>query len=235
MFVNEKVPELKDDFLIRQIKMISELYEAEIFLNEKILNIKNIQTKNFVLLDKDWLDQWKIIVDYEQIKNKCNNTENINEIKDEISKLFIKLKTEQRLEELGKMDCSKFQRNNYYANSRHNHLDKLGNYLPVLDSQCNYFSYYIQWRITVQADILEGKIYIHDYSISKKDKEKKLILLYQANNDFKRGAIILENNAKIKNVIKELKNIKIEELLNNKELEKEILNKVNINKIEDEK
>ena len=41
-FVNEKVPELKDDFLIRQIKMISELYEAEIFLNEKILNIKNI-------------------------------------------------------------------------------------------------------------------------------------------------------------------------------------------------
>ena len=110
MFVNEKVTELKDDFIMKQIKMISELYEAEIFLNEKILNTKNIQTKNFVLLDEDWLDQWKITVDYEQIKDKCKNTENINEIKDEISKLFITLKTKQQLEELGKMDCSKFKK-----------------------------------------------------------------------------------------------------------------------------
>ena len=31
LFVNEKAPELKDDFIIKQIKMISELYEAEIF------------------------------------------------------------------------------------------------------------------------------------------------------------------------------------------------------------
>ena len=212
LFINEKLPELKDDFIIKQIKMISELYEAEIFLNEKILNTKNIQTKNFVLLDEDWLDEWKIIVDYEQIKDRCKNAENINEIKDEISKLFITLKTKQRLEELGKMDCSKFKKIDNFENSSNFHLDELGNYAPVLDFQCNYFSSYIQGRMTVKADILDGKIYIHD-SISKKDKEKKLILLCHEDYYFKRYAIILEKNTKIQNVIKELKDINIEELL----------------------
>ena len=215
--------------------MISELYDAEIFLNQ-ILNTKNIQTKNFVLLDKEWLNKWKILVDYDQIKNKCKNTENINTLKDEISKLFIRLKTKQRLEELGKIDCSKFKRNNNSENSRQIHLDELGNYMLILDFGCIYFSSYIQGRITVRADILDGRIYIYDF-ISKKDKYKKLILLYNynENNDFKKYAIILEKNANIQNVIKELKNKKIDELLINKELAKEIFNKVNIKAIEDEK
>ena len=32
--------EIGDDFIIRHLKMISELYEGEIFLNDKILSTK---------------------------------------------------------------------------------------------------------------------------------------------------------------------------------------------------
>ena len=40
MSVNNQNSELKDDFIIKHIKMISELYDAETFLHEKIINNK---------------------------------------------------------------------------------------------------------------------------------------------------------------------------------------------------
>ena len=44
---NIKLPELKDDFIIKQIKMISEFYDAEIFLNQKFFLLK-IYKQNFL-------------------------------------------------------------------------------------------------------------------------------------------------------------------------------------------
>lgn len=53
--------ELDDDFIIRCLQMISEIYEGEIFLNDKILIKKLKKTESFVLLDKEWLENWNNI------------------------------------------------------------------------------------------------------------------------------------------------------------------------------
>ena len=106
--------ELKDDFIIKHIKMIGELYEGEKFLNEKILGNKIQQKKeNFVLFDKEWLEKWKTIVDYEILKEKCikcKKDEDIKKMINEVRELFIKNNTKQNLEELGKMDGSKLKK-----------------------------------------------------------------------------------------------------------------------------
>ena len=66
MSIPQKSSELRHDFVEKQIKMISEIYEEEIFLNKIISNNNIILKQNFVLFEKEWLDSWKKIVNYEE-------------------------------------------------------------------------------------------------------------------------------------------------------------------------
>ena len=102
-----------DNFIIKQIKMIKELYEGEKFLNDKILTKKTVVNENFVLFDKEWLENWKRIVCYEILKEKCikcNDDKQINNIIGEVRDLFIKYNTEQNFNALDKMKTSKLKK-----------------------------------------------------------------------------------------------------------------------------
>ena len=230
---SQKNPELKDDSVIKQIKMISELYDEEIFLNEIISNNKIIKKQNFILFEKEWLNNWKVIVNYEEIKDKCKNAKNIELIKNEIRDLFIKLNTKQKSEELGNMDCSKLKKKNF---NNKIYLNESSNFNPIIDYHITSFTNYIRGPITVRGEILNGKIYINDF-IYGKDKEKRIILLCRKNGrneEFMKYLITLETKANVNDMIKEFNNINIDELLNKKEYKEEIFNKNKIINIENE-
>ena len=231
MSLQQKNQELKDNFVIRQIKMISELYEEEIYLNQIISNNNIIKKETFVLFVKEWLDSWKKIVNYEELKDKCKKAKNLEQIKDEIKDLFIKQNTKQKIDELGNMDCSKLKK----ANIKNKiYLNELSHFIPILDYQITSFSKYIQGRLTIRGEILNGKIYINDY-IYGKDKEKRILLLSKENEEYKKYIITLEQKANINNMIKELKNLNIEDLLKRKEINEEIFYKNKIKNIENVK
>ena len=212
---NEKKTELNEEYIIENIKRINELYSAETFLNEKILNTNISKNEIFVLFNKNWLIKWKNIVGFEDLKIKCKNCETKGKISQElindIFSLFKENNTKEKLDDLGEMDCSQLQK-------------KIGNlvlinekseFIPILSHQCTYFVKSIKKQITVNAQISNGVIYIHD-PIPEKNKEKKLILLYkQSENDqdFIKPIITLEPKIKIQDVVKKLKTKKIDEIL----------------------
>ena len=212
--------EINDEFIKEKIKMIKELYGGEIFLDEKILKTNISKYDNFVLFDKEWLTKWKIIVDYENLKVKCKNCEIYEisqELIDEVRSLFIKNDTKKKLDDLGEMDCSKLQKK--IGNKILINVDS--NFIPILSHHCTYFIKYIKKNIyiTINAQISNGVIYIHDL-FPEKNKEQKLILLYKDLKDsqeFIKSIITLEPNVKIQEVVKKLKTKKIDEILNQHE------------------
>ena len=214
---NNQDSEIKDDFIIKHIKMIKELYEAETFLDEKILSTGINKKENFVLFDKDWLIKWKNIVGFEKLKDKCKSCNTDAEIKNiinEVRNIFIELDTPQKLKELGDMDASKLKKDN-----KKNTINEESNFVPILSHKCAYFSNSIKGKFTINSEISKGVIFIHDL-FPDKNKEQKLILLYKEagkNQDFIRPVITLDPKAKIQNVVKELKNKPINEILNKKE------------------
>ena len=214
---NNQDSEIKDDFIIKHIKMIKELYEAETFLDEKILSTGINKKENFVLFDKDWLTKWKNIVGFEKLKDKCKSCNTDAEIKNlinEVRNIFIELDTPQKLKELGDMDASKLKKDN-----KKNTINEESNFVPILSHKCAYFSNSIKGKFTINSEISKGVIFIHDL-FPDKNKEQKLILLYKEagkNQDFIRPVITLDPKAKIQNVVKELKNKPINEILNKKE------------------
>jgi ubiquitin C-terminal hydrolase len=217
MSINNQVSEIKDDFIIKHIKMIKELYEAETFLDEKILSTGINKKENFVLFDKDWLTKWKNIVGFEKLKDKCKScntdAEKINLI-NEVRNIFIELDTPQKLKELGDMDTSKL-----IKDKKKSTINEESNFVPILSHKCAYFSNSIKGKFTINSEISKGVIFIHDL-FPDKNKEQKLILLYKEagkNQDFIRPVITLDPKAKIQNVVKELKNKPINEILNKKE------------------
>ena len=225
MSVNDKSEKPDDNFVIKHIKMISELYDAETFLNEKMINNQLKAKRLLALFDKDWLEQWKKIVGYEELKNKCKNAKNESSIKDEVLELFIKLDTKKKLEELGKMKCSKLKRPSTAKKSKQMVLDEKSDFIPILDDKCSYFSGSIDGKITVNAELSNGIIFFSN-PVIEKNVDKKLILLYKENeksNEFKRPIITLDSKEKTDDVIKKLKNKTIEEIINNKEYKIEIV------------
>ena len=153
--------------------MISEIYEEEIFLNKIISNNNIIQKQNFVLFEKEWLDSWKKIVNYEELKDKCKKGKNIEKMKNEIYNLFMKQNTQQKFEELSNMDCSKLKKRNIKNKI---YLNELADFIPIIDYQLTSFTKYIKGRITIKGEILNGKVYINDFTYEK-DKEKRIFLL----------------------------------------------------------
>ncbi len=219
MAINEKKTELNEEFVIENIKRIKELYGAETLLDEKILK-KNISKQDsFVLFDKEWLRKWKNIVGYENLKDKCKNCDINGKISqgliDEIFSLFKENNTKEKLDELGEMDCSQFQKkkgNNVLINEE-------SDFVPILSHQCAYFSNLIKKKTTINAQIANGVIYIHDL-FPEKNKEQKLILFYkdpENGQEFRKPIITLEPNVKIQEVVRKLKTKKIDEILNQHE------------------
>lgn len=233
MSIEEKNKEFNDEFWIKRIiKMISELYNAEINLNNLLKN-KNKKRENFILFDKKWLEKWKSLVAYDELKDKCKNLENIEEIKNEINELFIQLNTKKRLEELGPMSSIKLikKKSNIFDKT---HLNEIGNFIPIINTVDLYFTNYIKEKIGVNGVIFNGRMYIYD-PIPEKSKEKKIIILFkenEENKEFKKYIIYLEQNANINNAINELNSIKNEELLNENFLKNRTFNTAKIIKIE---
>ena len=220
---NNKDSELNDEFINKNIKMISELYEAENFLNNKVLGNKLKKTESFVIFDKVWLEKWKVIVSYEELKEKCikcKSDEDKKKLIGEMRELFIKLNTKQKLDELGTMDCTNLQK----TIGKNKFINEESNFLPVLAHQCAYFMKSINSPITINSEISNGIIYIQN-PFPEKNKEQKLILLNknENSNDFIRHVITLEPNVKVKDVVKELKKKNINEIMNQKEFKLELI------------
>ena len=130
--------ELSDDFIKTNFNMIRELYENEIFLYDRILNNKLKKSQNIILFDKDWLEKWKNLVGFENLKEKCNKCkidEDIGQIMNEVRSLFIKLNTKEKLNDLGKMDSSKLFR----ISGKKRLINEESNFVPLLSNQCIYF------------------------------------------------------------------------------------------------
>ena len=235
MSTNGKDSELNDDFIKRQINMIKDLYEGEKFLNN-ILNSKNKRKENFILFDKDWLEQWKNIISYENLKEKCakcKTTEAINIQIKEVKDLFIQLNTKQKLDELGKMESSKLKK----TFGKKQLINEESNFIPVLAIYCTYFTHSINGQITINSEISKSIIYTYE-PFPEKNQEQKLILLYkeeEQNKDFIKSIITLEAKANIKNVIKDLSTKTIDEILKIKELNIKNINPTNPIKTQENK
>ena len=218
MSKNNKDFSLSDEFIKKHINMIKELYEGEIFLDSEVLNSKNKTKSNFVLFDKEWLEKWKTIVGYETLKEKCikcKTEADVNSLINEVRNLFIQLNTQQKLDELGKMESSKLKK----ISSKKSYLNEESNFVPKLAFNSMFFTKSINGMITINSEISKGIIYIYE-PFPEKNKEQKLILLYKGNDqnkDFKKSIITLPQDANIKNVIKDLTKKNIEEILNQKE------------------
>ena len=237
------ISKTKNNFILKQIRMISELFEAEEFFNTmNILSRKTIQNQYFILFNKEWLENWKIIVDYEKIKDKYIKTQKINDLKNEIYNVFINLNIKEKLEELDKMDCSNYKKDNLFEIFNLAHLRELYNLIPITNALGFNFSNYIKDKVIVNGNMLNGKIYINE-PLSKENKDtqqinKKIMLLIKENEknyEYKKYIITLEKDANINIIIKMLKNINIEEFINIKQSEEgnEIFKKAKIIKIED--
>ena len=218
MSKNNKDFSLSDEFIKKHINMIKELYEGEIFLDNEVLNSKNKTKSNFVLFDKEWLEKWKTIVGYETLKEKCikcKTEADVNSLINEVRNLFIQLNTQQKLDELGKMESSKLKK----ISSKKSYLNEESNFVPKLAFNSMFFTKSINGMITINSEISKGVIYIYE-PFPEKNKEQKLILLYKGNDqnkDFKKSIITLPKDVNIKNVIKDLSKKNIEEILNQKE------------------
>ena len=212
---NEKNSEINDEYVKLYIKRIKDLYESEIFLNEKILNKGVYKKESFVLFDKDWLEKWKNIVDYETLKLKCKNFDEkkSKDLIEEVRSLIIENNIKEKLEKLGKMDLSSFQRK---IGKNKILINEKSNFIPILSIHSAYFTNSMISQITINSEISNGIIYIYD-QFPEKDKERKLILLYrnpENEQEFIKPVITLEPKANIQNVLKELKKKKIDEILN---------------------
>ena len=212
---NEKNSEINDDYVKLYIKRIKDLYESEFFLNEKILNKGVYKKESFVLFDKDWLEKWKNIVDYETLKLKCKNFDEkkSKDLIEEVRSLIIENNIKEKLEKLGKMDLSSFQRK---IGKNKILINEKSNFIPILSIHSAYFTNSMISQITINSEISNGIIYIYD-QFPEKDKERKLILLYrnpENEQEFIKPVITLEPKANIQNVVKELKKKKIDEILN---------------------
>ena len=197
---------------------------------EKKLNSNKADT--FILFDKRWLDNLKKIVGYEELKEECSRYECSGykfeeKIINKAKNIFLKLNTNQKLKELGKMDCTyimKYSKHKLIINEK-------SNFIMILSNFCTYFIPAINNIFTVTGGISNGIIYIHELFREIGKEKIKIILLFKKviKNEFIRYLIIHEPNINIKNVIKLLKRKNIEEFFDNqKEFKIEMIKPISI-------
>ena len=226
---------LNDNFIKKHINMIKDLYESEKFLDDKALNAQIKRSENFVLFDKDWLDNWKSIVGFDILKEKCfqcKSEKNIGKLITEVRDSFIQLNTKEKLEQLGKMDSSKLK----VFSGKKQLINEESKFVPVLALHSAYFSSYIDGQITINSEISKGIIYINE-PFPEKNKEQKLILLYKENaqsKDFTKAIITFDAKTNLKNVIKDLTQKSIDEIKKQKELNIKFVNPIGIKENKEE-
>ena len=156
-----------DEFIYLHIKRINELYKGEIIL-DNILNSKMEIKQKFVVFDKRWIDDWKSIVGYEIFREKYKNFTSINKNEiNEVRDFFIKFNVKQKLEELGTMDTSNFL---IKYPDKYKFINEKSDFILVLAQQCTLFLQTIKVCITINSQILNGKIFIDNSQKIKKGK-----------------------------------------------------------------
>ena len=87
MSTDNKIDKELERFLNHQINIISEFYEGEEMFDK---NLKLNTQCQINILNKEWIEKWKEIVGYEEIKEKCkkfNNNQNNKKLKNEINSI----------------------------------------------------------------------------------------------------------------------------------------------------
>ena len=221
------------EFFDHQIKLISDFFEGEDEF-DKNLKEKHNHTSQLNILNKEWIEKWKEIVGYEQIKEKCkkyNDSKNNNKLKNELYDFFIKNNTKKKLEELGKMDFQNFKNDANVENGNNILFNETVNFIPIPSYHCAYLKKYIE-DIKVSGTFIKGKCFLYNDEINDKNKikkekikDKKVLILEKKEgnnkNEFNAVMITLDEKEDIKKFINNVKEKKFEDLLNNKNLKVE--------------
>ena len=153
---NENKSYIKDKelerFLEDQIRLIREYYELEKMFDEYLGDMLNQPTQIYIL-NKEWIKKWKEIIGYEQIKEKCKkylNNQYDDNLKNEIYDFLIKNNSKEKMEKLGKMNFSNFNKGKTYIENGNKILfNETMNFIPMPLCFCNYMKNYIKDNIRV--------------------------------------------------------------------------------------
>jgi len=87
MSTYNKIDKELERFLDHQINIISEFFEGEEEFDKKLREKISFANYQINILNKEWIQKWKEIVGYEQIKEKCkkcNISKQNEKLKDEL-------------------------------------------------------------------------------------------------------------------------------------------------------
>ena len=136
------------------------------------------------------------------------------------------MNTKQKLEELGEMDTTKLMKYSICNKL----INEKSDFIPILSNYSVYFSRIIKNSLTISGQISNKKIFIDNIYINKKllnlkNIERKLIILYKeyGKKEYNRILINIELKENIKKIINELKNKKIEDIMNLKKYKMDII------------
>ena len=92
--------------------MINEYFQWEKDIKNWIENNLTKRNLQFIIIDKNWVEKWKEIIEYNKIKDKCQSfVENPNlELKNEIKEILFHSSAMEKLYHLGKMNSSKIKK-----------------------------------------------------------------------------------------------------------------------------
>jgi hypothetical protein len=248
MSTENKIDKELLQFLDRQINIISDFFEGEEQF-DKNLKEKINTTCQINILNKEWIEKWKEIVGYEEIKKnckKCNNNNNKNKNNDNLKKelydFLINNNAKKKLEELGKMDFQNYKKDSNIENGNNILFNEAINFIPMSALYCSYLNKYIE-DITVSGSFVKGKCFLYN-EINNKDKNKKdkiknkkvLILekkIGNKNDEFNALMVTLGENEDIKKFIDSVKYKTFEELMSDKNLKavKREISQNQVNKI----
>ena len=234
MTTYNKIDKELERFLLHQINIISDFFEGEEDFDKK--SRENISFTNYQIniLNKEWIQKWKEIVGYEQIKEKCkrcNNSRQNEKLKDELYEFLIKNDVKKKFEELGKMSFPNIKTNSNIENANNILFNEAVNFIPISVLYCIYLRKYIE-DIKVSGIFAKGKCFLYKDEIKNKNKnkediikEKKVLILEKKagknNDEFNAVMITLDEKEDIKKFINNVKNKTFEDLMKDKILKVE--------------
>ena len=222
-----------DNFVKTQIKRIDEFSKWEEYLNNVLSKKVTRKNKQFSVVDKEWIEKWKLAVGFERIKDKCKAySEKPNDsLKKEITEFLKEENSEQKLEELGQIQNSKIKKENKNKNLNIIGFEETSNFLAI---ETLYFSYFNEKeKIYANGDFMNGKCFLNNTFFDKNEK-KKMVILECQNNTINKAILTLESKEDLKKVKENLKNKTIDEILVDNEFKDKIIKK-EINKNQKEK
>ena len=208
-------------FVEEQIKIINEYFQWEKDIKywiETNLTKWNLQ---FIIIDKNWIEKWKEIIEYNKIKDKCQSfVKNPNyELKNEIKEIFFHSNAMEKLYHLGKMDNSKIKKiiaNKYIG------FNEESNFIPIESNKLLFFSREFE-KIYASGELIHDRLILHNNYFEEKENQK--IVIFQRKkrlNEIKKILIILNKKYNIKYFKEKIKNKAIKDFLKNKKLLKMI-------------